>query len=194
MPVFDAIPIRTPRLNLRPYRDADADALFAIFSDPKVMRYGSSPPWQSVERAREIIERDKAALASGEHINLGIERIEDGQLIGHCTLFKWNRACRRAEIGYSLAAQTWGNGYMNEALRVLVDYGFGRMDLNRIEADVDPRNARSIRSLERLGFRHEGLLKERWIVNGEICDSALYGLLRKDWPDASGPANRVSAA
>jgi len=66
-------------------------------------------------------------------------------------------------------------------LQALVGYGFDRMDLNRIEADVDPRNEASARSLERLGFACEGLLRERWIVGGEVSDTAMYGLLRKDW-------------
>jgi ribosomal-protein-alanine N-acetyltransferase len=58
---------------------------------------------------------------------------------------------------------------------------FAEFDLNRIEADIDPRNVASARSLERLGFRKEGRLRERWIVSGEVSDSDLYGLLRIDW-------------
>jgi len=63
-----------------------------------------------------------------------------------------------------------------------VTYAFNDLDLNRIEADVDPRNVASARSLVRMGFRKEGHLRERWIVSGEVSDSDLYGLLRIDWP------------
>ena len=70
---------------------------------------------------------------------------------------------------------------MNEALSGLLDYGFTELDLNRIEADTDARNERSARLLERLGFLKEGLFRERCIVNDEISDSAMYGLLRRDW-------------
>jgi RimJ/RimL family protein N-acetyltransferase len=84
-------------------------------------------------------------------------------------------------MGYALASAAWGCGYMAEALTALLDHGFGQMQLNRVEADVDPRNLASARSLERLGFVKEGLLRERWIVDGEVCDSALYGLLLADW-------------
>jgi RimJ/RimL family protein N-acetyltransferase len=70
---------------------------------------------------------------------------------------------------------------MHEALRRMLDIAFVQFELNRIEADIDPRNTASARSLERAGFAREGLLRERWIVNGEVSDSALYGLLRKDW-------------
>lgn len=71
----------------------------------------------------------------------------------------------------------WGQGYACEAVGRLVDFGFGTLALNRIEADIDPRNAASARLLERLGFRFEGRLAERWIVAGEVTDSAIYGLL-----------------
>jgi RimJ/RimL family protein N-acetyltransferase len=62
-----------------------------------------------------------------------------------------------------------------------LDYAFVELDLNRIEADIDPRNEASAKLLERKGFVKEGYMRERWIVNGEICDTVFYGLLRRDW-------------
>jgi ribosomal-protein-alanine N-acetyltransferase len=70
---------------------------------------------------------------------------------------------------------------MHEALQALLDFGFGELDLNRIEADIDPRNSASARTLERLGFTKEGYLRERWIVGEEVSDTALYGLLRREF-------------
>lgn len=70
---------------------------------------------------------------------------------------------------------------MQEALRALLGYAFGELNLERIEADVDPRNEASIRTLERLGFKKEGYLRERWKVNGEVQDAIFYGLLRREW-------------
>jgi RimJ/RimL family protein N-acetyltransferase len=70
---------------------------------------------------------------------------------------------------------------MHEALTALVEYAFTTLDLQRLEADIDPRNAASARTLERLGFQKEGHLRERWIVNGEISDTWWYGLLRREW-------------
>lgn len=72
-------------------------------------------------------------------------------------------------------------GHATEALHALIDHAFGPLDYNRLEADIDPRNAASARVLERLGFKREGLLRDRWIVNGEISDTEMYGLLRKEW-------------
>ncbi len=184
MRAFDSLTLPTQRLLLRPLRASDAEALMAIFSDPAVMRYWSSAPWSSIEQARAFVDRDLEAMASGESLRLGLERMADHQLIGQCTLFSFSQPCRRAEIGYSLLHSAWGHGYMHEALKVLVSFGFDVLCLNRIEADIDPRNGPSASSVERLGFRKEGHLRERWIVDGEVSDSALYGLLLRDWQAA----------
>lgn len=181
MPSFEHVRLRTPRLLLRPHVPGDAPALFAVFSDPRVMRYWSTPPWRDPDAARAFVERDQRQLAAGEYLRLGIVREADGSLVGSCTLFNLVAQCRRAEVGYVLARDAWGHGYMHEALTALLDHGFGEMALHRVEADVDPRNAASVRSLERLGFVKEGLLRERWIVGDEISDSALWGLLALDW-------------
>jgi len=181
MPAFDQLTLTTPRLLLRPLRDVDAPALFAIFSDPQVMRYWSAPPWQHIDAAHTMIALDRQAMASGEHLRLGLERTQDHDLVGVCTLFALSRQCRRAEVGYCLASRAWGRAYMDEALRALLQHGFTELALNRVEADIDPRNEASARSLERLGFKKEGHLRERWIVGDEVSDTALYGLLQRDW-------------
>jgi [ribosomal protein S5]-alanine N-acetyltransferase len=140
MPNFSGLPLHTKRLLLRPLAATDAAALLAIFSDGEVMRYWSTPPWTSMEQAQAFIERDHKGLETGQHLRLGIVKQVDGALIGQCTLFGIIPSCRRAELGYSLARSTWGNGYANEALKALVRYGFDNLNLNlnRIEADIDP--------------------------------------------------------
>jgi RimJ/RimL family protein N-acetyltransferase len=178
---FEATTLNTERLRLRPLQETDAPALFAIFSDPRVMRYWSTPPWPGIERAHEVIERAQAAMRRGEIVHLGLERLGDKRLIGQCTLFDIVQPSRRAQMGYALQANAWGQGYMHEALSALLDHGFTLLHLNRVEADVDPRNVGSVRCLERLGFVHEGRLRERWIVEGEVSDTGLYGLLAREW-------------
>jgi ribosomal-protein-alanine N-acetyltransferase len=155
--------------------------LFAVFSDPRVMRYWSTPPWTGMHQAEAFIERSHEALQQGDALRLGLERRSDGVLIGQCTLFSFSPSSRRAEIGYSMVADAWGQGFMREALSALLDHGFATLNLNRVEADIDPRNTASARSLERLGFTREGLLRERWIVGDEVSDTALYGLLARQW-------------
>ncbi|MCB0130609.1 MAG: GNAT family N-acetyltransferase [Caldilineaceae bacterium] len=183
MPPFDQLTLRTPRLVLRPLAPLDAPVLLAIFSDPTVMRYWSTPPWTSIDTAHAVIAQDRSEMAEGAYIRLGIEETATSRLVGTCSLFNMMPICRRAEIGYALAAEAWGRGLMHEALRGLLGYAFATLDLNRIEADIDPRNQASAKTLERLGFTREGYLRERWIVDGVISDTALYGLLQREWQE-----------
>ena len=169
------------RVRLRRITPDDAQALFGVFSDPEVMRYWSRPAMTAIAEAEKLVGDILADYASGEALPLAIARTSDGVLLGNCTLFHFHEASRRAEIGYALARPFWGHGYMHEALQALVGFAFGCLDLNRLEADIDPRNAASGRALDRLGFVAEGLLRQRWIVNGEVSDSRVYGLLRGDW-------------
>ncbi len=181
MQAFHRLVLKTERLVLRPLVARDAPALFGIFSDRQVMRYWSSAAWGSEAVAADYIAKDARALRKGEHLRLGIETGASAELIGMCTLYAFMRQCRRAEIGYALSSTSWGCGYMHEALSRLLGYGFEDLDLHRVEADVDPRNMASARSLERLGFLKEGYMRERWIVDGEVSDTSFYGLLRSDW-------------
>ena len=181
MPSFEHTTLHTTRLRLRPVAQTDAAALFAIFSDPRVARFLSRPPWPDMDAAHARIARDMDAMHGGKYLSLGMERLDNGQLVGECSLFNLMEQCRRAEIGYSLGFAAWGQGFMHEALSALLTHGFADMKLNRVEADIDPRNLASAKSLERLGFQKEGHLRERWIVDGEVSDTGLYGLLARDW-------------
>ena len=186
MPAFEHPELNGPRLRVRPLAAADAAALFAVYSDPAVMRYWSSPPWTALSEAEAHIAAELAGFAQGTALALGIERTLDHQLIGTCQFHLFHEPSRRAEIGYALAQSAWGQGFMHEALSLLIRHGFVTLGLNRIEADIDPRNTASAACLERLGFVREGLLRERWIVAGEVSDSRFYGLLRRDWSAAQG--------
>ncbi|MGA0610463.1 GNAT family N-acetyltransferase [Caldimonas sp. KR1-144] len=182
-PGLDVLPtLEAPRLRLRMLRDGDADAIFAVFGDPQVMRYASRPAMTERAAAAAYIEGIRHDFTARRLFQWGIERRGDGAVIGTVTLFSLNAQCRRAEIGYMLGRAHWGAGFASEAVGTVVDHAFARegLDLLRLEADIDPRNAASARLLERVGFKLEGTLRERWIVNGEVSDSGLYGLLARE--------------
>lgn len=167
----------TERLTFRRMNDADQDAVFRLFSDPDAMQFWSSPPMASRKEAITYLEEDQQFNDSGEGVQLGLILRETEELVGTCTFHKWSRSNRRAEVGYMLRRDLWGKGLMSEALSAFLAYGFEVMNLHRVEADIDPANLVSAKLLERLGFQREGLLRERWIVNGVVSDTAYYGLL-----------------
>lgn len=186
MPLFSNAQLRTDRLDLRPLCLEDAESLFRIYSDPEFTRYWSTAPWASVSQATALIEKDLRDLSADEALRLGIFLRGQNVLIGTCSLFHVSKQCRRAEVGYGIAPAYWRQGYMFEAVSAILAFAFEGLGLNRLEADIDPRNVASARSLEKLGFLREGLLPERWIVGDEISDSALYGLLARDWKASHG--------
>ena len=97
----------------------------------------------------------------------------------------WNREYRSATIGYCLDDAAWGQGFATEAAGALLQWAFDTLQLNRVQAETDTRNTASSRVLERLGFVHEGTLREDCIVEGEVSDTAVYGLLRRQWRGSS---------
>jgi ribosomal-protein-alanine N-acetyltransferase len=173
--------IETPRLTLRWVSNEDVDALYGIFSNVEVMRYWSTPPLPDRDAAVALVNEIHDAFERQVMLKWGVARRADNVIIGTTTLYNLDFTNRRAEVGYALGRGYWGQGYMNEALQALLSYCFETLNLRRLEADVDPRNQASIQTLERLGFRREGYLRERWEVAGEIQDALFYGLLRREW-------------
>jgi ribosomal-protein-alanine N-acetyltransferase len=173
--------LESARLRLRAYRADDIDAVYRLYSDPRVMRYWSFPPWTERGQAEAYVQRALIEMAEGRVLPWAIATLAEDKLVGTTTLFALDAQQGRAEIGYSLEAKSHGQGLASEALRLALAHAFDTLRLRRIEADVDPRNTPSCRLLERLGFRLEGLLRARWRVAGEICDSALYGLLAPEF-------------
>ena len=176
LPTLDA-----PRVRLRWLTANDVDALFAIFSDEAMMRYWSSTAMKERAEAEDLLAKIHKYFAEKSGFQWGVERKDDCLLLGTCTLFNIHKENMRAEVGYCLRSVHWGKGYMGEALGALIDHAFRVLKLRRLEADVDPNNANSLRMLERMGFNREGLLRERWNVAGEIQDSVFLGLLAREW-------------
>lgn len=172
------------RIDLRWLTPADAPALLEIFGDPEVTRYWSSPPIAGLQAARELVDEVQELFAQRTLFGWGIARREDDEILGTCTLVGLDVTHRRSEIGFALGRAAWGRGLATEAVEVLLRFAFETLDLHRVEADVDPGNERSLRLLERQGFRREGHLRERWHVHGQVHDGIFLGLLRPEWTGA----------
>lgn len=180
---FPPIPeLSGTRIRLRALAGRDVDALFALYSDQRLMRYWSFAPWTQRQQAVDHIARLAHEREVLEFYPWVATLPGKDVAIGTCSLFGVRRDHARCVIGYSLSPELWGRGYAGEMLRLAIDFAFGTLALNRIEADIDPMNVASCKLVERAGFKREGTLRERWRVGGGVQDTALYGLLRKDYP------------
>jgi len=173
--------LHTARLQLRPFVEADAEALFSMHSNAYVLRYWDSPPWSEPARAERFIAACQQMADESTGARVAIARAPEGDFIGWCSLTRWNPEYRSASLGYCLDDAAWGHGYATEAARALLHWAFDTLDLNRVQAETDTRNLASARVLEKLGFVLEGTLREDCVVNGEVSDSWVYGLIRREW-------------
>jgi RimJ/RimL family protein N-acetyltransferase len=171
----------TARLRLRPFTEADEDALFALHSSAYVLRYWDAPPWSERARAERFIMACRQMAEEGTGARLAMDRASHGSFIGWCSLTRWNPDYRSASLTYCLDDGAWGHGYATEGVRALLQWAFDTLDLNRVQAEADTRNVASARVLEKLGFVREGTLREDCVVNGDVSDSWVYGLIRREW-------------
>ncbi|HUD42134.1 MAG TPA: GNAT family N-acetyltransferase [Dokdonella sp.] len=171
-----------PRLILRQMGEHDLPDLYAILSDPLVMRHWSHPPLASPADAAWYFANLEAGRRLRTFWQWGVVVRDEDAVIGTVSLFAVDAARRRAELGYAIASARWRRGHASEAVRLAIAHASGALGLRTLLADVDPRNAASCRLLDRLGFhcteqRHTGRC-----VDGVPVPSALY-VLQTHMPD-----------
>jgi ribosomal-protein-alanine N-acetyltransferase len=172
--------IETDRLLLREIVASDAPAIFAIHGDAQAMRWFGGDPLTAMEQAEKLVETFASwRQMPNPGVRWGIQSKVDGSLIGSCGLFKWNRGWKSCIVGYELAEVSWGNGFMTEALSAALAWGFKHMELHRVEAQIHPENAASIKLAHNLGFVQEGHLREAGFWGGQHHDLLLFALLGK---------------
>lgn len=181
------IELRTERLLLRPFREADLDRLAAIQSLPEVARYMY---WEPANR--EEAEALLAQWAAGtrlarddDAVTLAVIRLEDGLMLGQSTVFLRSAEHRQVEVGYVFHPDSGGQGYATEATRAMVDLAFEDLEAHRVFARTDARNTPSAALLRRLGFRQEAHFREAEIFKGEWGDELVFAVLAPEWRAAS---------
>jgi RimJ/RimL family protein N-acetyltransferase len=170
-PVFD-----TERLHVRPLLASDAKGLHESYGDPEAMRFWDFAASRDLAQTKARIPKNTPRHAAWAILARDKKRFL-GMLCYHHRE-AWNR---RLEVGYILARPHWGQGLMREALAPFVDYCFGALEAHRAEACIEPGNTRSARLAESLGFRAEGLLRDRLCVEGGYRTVTMYALLEDDW-------------
>jgi ribosomal-protein-alanine N-acetyltransferase len=181
--VFGTFPqLETERLALRELRSGDAASLFAVLGDEEVTEFYDDEVFRDVSQASEQIETWATGFRARRCVRWGIAHRENGEIIGTCGYYGFHNWHKRAGIGYELGRSFWRQGIMTEALGAIIEFGFKRVGLNRIEAVVMLENEGSVKLLEGLGFRQEGVLREyeNWGDKGCV-DLMMFSLLRREY-------------
>jgi RimJ/RimL family protein N-acetyltransferase len=187
-----ALPLLTPRLEVREFAAEDLEALFEVLCDPRVTRYMLHSPRNrhEVEAYLEQVrgfQREKPRSAW----ELAVTERQTGTLIGACTLTFL--APGEADLGYLLSRRVWHRGLASEIAAALVDAGFESLGLRRISSTVDVRNLASLRVLEKTGLRWEATLRRLRKVRGEWRDCHLLAIARTEW-EAAGAQPQENTA
>lgn len=174
-------PIETERLLLRPYREADIDVLHDIQSRPEVVRYLYWEPRTREQVEKVIRESGDQIDGEGGGLTLAIQPRDSDTMVGDVVLMYHSEVHRQGEIGYVLHPDHQGHGYATEAAAALLQLGFEGLDLHRIIARVDARNAPSAAVLRRIGMRQEAHLLENEWFKGGWSDELDFAILAAEW-------------
>lgn len=169
--------IHTENLILRRVLPSDAEEILVLRSDPRIMNHIAKKKALTIEDALAFIQVLDERLENSEGITWGITLAGgDNKIIGTTGLWRIINDHHRAEIGYALHPDHWNKGINTEAMKAVIDYGFNTIKLHTIEANLDPNNIGSKRTLEKSGFVQEGYLKENYFFEGKYTDTLIYSI------------------
>lgn len=173
--------LEADRLVLRKISINDAEDVFEIGSCQDVAQYVTWEAHKSIDDAKAFIKSADKFPEKKQLYPWVIVLKSENKVIGGCSFMNWQPEQSRAETGYMLSKKYWNKGYMTEALREVIKFGFEKMELNRIEALCNPENTASIKVLEKVGMKLEGLLRQYLFFKGKFWDFNIYSILKSQF-------------
>jgi len=170
--------IRTPRFLLRRLSSEDAQKLYQDYDEKTVMKVLGIATEKEYERLRHFCF---SSTPQRTYMLFMIHDIATNQHIGSCNFHIWMIDHARGEIGYMIVETHRRQGIAKEAIRHVITYGFETMNLNRVEAFVEPANEPSLKLVRHFGFTQEGYLREHYCRDGNVEDSLCFSLLRREY-------------
>ncbi|WP_336883143.1 GNAT family protein [Priestia koreensis] len=172
--------LETERLLLREVNEADFPDMLDYLSDEKVMRHMGIGVFKTVEDVMEEVSWYRSIFNDGTGIRWGITLKDIGKVIGSCGFLNHVPKHHRADIGYELHSSYWGMGIAAEAIQAILHHGFHHLQLERVQALIEPDNISSINLIEKQRFVKEGLLRHYEYGAGKFDDLYMYSLLKEE--------------
>ena len=178
--VFLVFPqLETRRLHLRELRPDDAAAIFDMRASKRIGQFIARPEMTAKGDAETLTQKARDAFYEKRGIAWAGVVKETGELIGTCGFNQLDIPNLHAEIGGEMAVEYWGRGLAQEAVKAILQFGFGTLGLHSIEAKVSPHNRSAIYLMEQLGFEKEAHFRDRIYFGGEFQDMAVYTCFKK---------------
>jgi ribosomal-protein-alanine N-acetyltransferase len=180
--LFKNLPhLETERLKLRKLTIRDAGDVFEYASVPEVSLYVTWLPHRTIADTKSFLKHMLFQYEKGIPSSWGIVLKDTGKLIGTGGYLWWSTEHSKAEVGYVLSDKYWNNGYMTEALKKILQFGFETMNLERIEARCFVENMVSERVMQKCGMKLEGILRSSLFIKGVFSDFKLYSILKSEY-------------
>ncbi len=170
--------LETERLILREITQHDKEAIFSCFSNEELLKHYGQEAFTDMAEAEALIQLFSSNYKENKGIRWGIERKGTEGLIGTVGFHALSPKHKRAEIGYEIHPDHWRKGYISEAVKGILQYGFHELGLSRIGAVVFTENDASNLLLKKLGFEREGVLRDYMVQNDIAYDTYVYSLLK----------------
>lgn len=175
--------LETKRFDLIEINDSHLENIFELYSDQRVTKYFDLIPLKNKSEAQREVDFYRKRFMDNIGIRWGIAFKNKTEIIG---TLGYNKVIKdhKGRIGYDLQYNYWGKGIMSEALEAIVNYGFDKLELNRIEAEVMQDNIGSEKLLTKLQFQKEGILKNWMYWNNDFYDITMFSLIKSDYQKA----------
>lgn len=173
--------LETERFILRKGTVEDCSDLFELYANENVVKYLPLNLFESVEDAMVEINWYEKIFKEQIGLRWVIEEAKTKKVIGTCGYLNYEKEHNRIEIGYDLKPDYWGQGIMQETLGKIIHFAFSSMEINKIEAKVEPENKASIRLLGKLNFCQEGVLRQHEFEKGKYVDLVLFSILKSEY-------------
>lgn len=154
----------------------DLSFIHKLKKNPDIMQYWCNEPYTTKEQILKDYENRQTDTTIREFIIY-----KSGEKIGYTSLFNQNARHRSATFAIMLDPSQQGNGYATEAVRLIVEYGFNILNLNKINLDVVDFNEKAIHVYKKVGFKIEGEKRQQFYINGEYTNGILMGLLKEEY-------------
>lgn len=178
--------LTTERLILRPLAASDAEDLYDAYRRPEAMKFMDDPAHSSAAETGEMV----AGMLNGPSTTWALCTAEDGPALG---IVEYIGNAGVPGMGYMLHPEHWGNGYMSEAVRAALDYGFDEMGLDRVELWISEENRASLRVADRVGFRRRGRMRQKYRQDATGHDKIVYGITAEQWRTGQLAGNAQAA-
>ncbi|WP_412459212.1 GNAT family N-acetyltransferase [Alkalihalobacillus trypoxylicola] len=175
--------IKTERLRLRKWKKEDLESLYAYGSNENVTKYVTWDTYSSYDDAERFIEQILQQYEQQQISPWAIEWRKTGDVIGNVDFVNWNIQDRRAELGYVLNESYWNKGVMTEAVKALIQFGFEKMNLVRLEAKCFEENIGSAKVMEKSGMLYEGKMRKYKYIKGIHQNIKIYSILKEDYDE-----------